>query len=46
MVNSRGVARLGTLAVGLGIGLGIPSFIATCFGAYWTYKQLKARQKS
>lgn len=42
--TAGGLSGSDKIALGVGLGLGIPTFVATCFGVYWTYKQLKARQ--
>ena len=42
---SVGLSSSDRIALGVGLGVGVPSFFATCFGVYWTYKQLKARQR-
>lgn len=40
-----GLSSSDKIALGVGLGVGVPSFVATCCGVYWTYKQLKARQR-
>lgn len=43
--TATGLSSSDKIALGVGLGLGVPSFVATCFGVYWTYKQLKARRR-
>ena len=43
--TAAGLSSSDKIALGVGLGVGVPSFVATCFGVYWTYKQLKARHR-
>jgi len=43
--TASGLSEDDKLQLGLGIGLGVPGFIATCLAAYWTWKQWRSRRR-